>query len=146
MDNLEHFKDYINDYLVQNEMNIFQFSKLVGIDDYIISCWIQGKHLPSVKHTITIADHFDVAIDYLLGIAEESNYTRSIMEQDFPTRLTQQLLKYNITPYRLSIECDIGRAAISKWLIMRQLPRLDNLITIAKFFDCSIDYLIGRSD
>jgi transcriptional regulator with XRE-family HTH domain len=41
---------------------------------------------------------------------------------------------------------NIGKGSISNWEIGRTEPSIDNLIKLADYFDCSIDYLTGREN
>lgn len=41
---------------------------------------------------------------------------------------------------------NISQAAVSNWEAGRKIPEVHTLITIAKFFEVSIDYLLGLED
>jgi len=53
----------------------------------------------------------------------------------------------NITAYRLAKETGISESLFSKW---RKTPTSEiassNLVRIADYLDCSVDYLLGRTD
>lgn len=53
----------------------------------------------------------------------------------------------SITAYRMSKETGISESLFGKW---RDKPSSKisscNLVKIADFFDCSVDYLLGRTD
>ena len=40
----------------------------------------------------------------------------------------------------------ISSGNISDWLSGRSQPKAEALIKLADFFDCSVDYLLGRTD
>ena len=50
------------------------------------------------------------------------------------------------TQLDLSVELDFDAQEISRYERGVVLPSLKRLITIADYFDVSIDYLVGRSD
>lgn len=52
----------------------------------------------------------------------------------------------NISQTELAKILDMPRYIISNWEQGRTEPNITDLITIANFFECSIDYLLGRSD
>ena len=64
----------------------------------------------------------------------------------FGNRLADLRNEYNITQKQLSEELKINRVAIARYEAGAQAPSLDNLISIAKYFDVSTDYLLGFSD
>ena len=52
----------------------------------------------------------------------------------------------NITQYKLSVDTGISSGLISDWVAGRKDPSLKNALKIADYFNCSIDYLVGRTD
>ena len=62
-------------------------------------------------------------------------------------RILRILKERNITAYRLSKETGISDSLFSKW---RETPssRVSSgiLVLIADYLDCSVDYLLGRTD
>jgi len=46
----------------------------------------------------------------------------------------------------MSIELSVSQATVSNWEANRQIPEVPMLITIAKYFEVSIDYLVGLED
>lgn len=64
----------------------------------------------------------------------------------FSERLKTLRFTRKITQERLSKDLDVGRSSISHYENGEQIPDLYKLITIAKYFDISIDYLLGVSN
>ncbi len=61
-------------------------------------------------------------------------------------RLRDLRLENAETQLDLSVELDFDAQEISRYERGVVLPSLKRLITIADYFDVSIDYLVGRSD
>ncbi|KQB82451.1 helix-turn-helix domain-containing protein [Leuconostoc lactis] len=61
-------------------------------------------------------------------------------------RLRELRLENAETQLDLSVELDFDAQEISRYERGVVLPSLKRLITIADYFDVSIDYLVGRSD
>ena len=57
--------------------------------------------------------------------------------------MTQNKIK-NINDF--SKKTKIPRSTISAWLNLNRSPQIDSLVIIAKFFEVSIDYLLGLQD
>jgi len=51
----------------------------------------------------------------------------------------------NVTAYKLSIDTGIPQSTICDWRKGVSFPKISALITIADYFDVSIDYLVGRT-
>lgn len=63
----------------------------------------------------------------------------------FRERLSELMLEQNVKNYTdLAIKTKIPSSTIYSW--KTSLPSGDNLISLANFFDVSIDYLVGRTD
>lgn len=61
-------------------------------------------------------------------------------------RLRELRLENAETQLDLSVELDFDAQEISRYERGVVSPSLQRLITIADYFDVSIDYLVGRSD
>ncbi len=140
------FSEFLKDKLIQQGQNVFAFSKLIGIDDFVISRWVNEQFLPSLNNIEVIADYFDISIDYIIGLKELADYKKAKLKENFPLRLRKLLHINHITPYKLAKDCRFGSSTVSKWLLKKCLPGIDSLIKLAKYFNCSVDYLVGRED
>lgn len=64
----------------------------------------------------------------------------------FGMKLADLRHQHNITQKKLSEDLQINRVAIARYEAGVQSPTLDSLISIAKYFDVSTDYLLGFSE
>lgn len=64
----------------------------------------------------------------------------------FAEIFVKMLDKKNISAYRLSQDTGITQGMISYWKSGERMPSAENLITLADYFECSVDYLLGRTD
>ncbi len=51
-------------------------AEYLQVDKSMISLWENGKNYPEVKKLIEIAYHYQVSVDYLLGINDNDKYTQ----------------------------------------------------------------------
>ena len=62
-------------------------------------------------------------------------------------RLAYLRKKKGITLKEMSRDLgSIKEASLSRYEHGRREPKLDTLVKIANYFDCSVDYLLGRTD
>lgn len=61
-------------------------------------------------------------------------------------RLKELRIERNLTQSDLASFLGLNQTAIGKYERSELEPNLQNLEKIADFFECSVDYLIGRSD
>jgi len=52
----------------------------------------------------------------------------------------------NITEYRICKDTKISRANFYSWKKGKHTPMPESIIRLTDYFDCSIDYLIGREN
>jgi len=68
-DIIMHFKEIFTDLLFEkNEGNQTELSRQTGIPVPTINGWLTKGKLPRAEHLVTLANHFSVSIDYLLGL------------------------------------------------------------------------------
>lgn len=52
----------------------------------------------------------------------------------------------NISIGKMLEDCEVSKNALSTMLSGGHLPRTENLVKIADYLNCSVDYLLGRTD
>ena len=62
---------------------------------------------------------------------------------NFKERLKNIRQEQGLTQFDLAKQTGISQAGIAKWETGDRTPSMDCLIVLAKFFKCSIDYLVG---
>ena len=65
------------------------------------------------------------------------------MDNNFGERLKELRIEKGIGQIALSKSLNVSKGIISLWETGQREPKLSNLISIAKFFHVSIDYLAG---
>lgn len=68
------------------------------------------------------------------------------MNTKFTERLKELRTEKDINQVELSAEIGVSKGIISLWESGLREPGMYSLIQLAKFFDVSIDYLVGISD
>lgn len=68
------------------------------------------------------------------------------MENVFKNNLKNLRLEKNLGQIELAKKLNVSKGIISLWENGLREPNMSNLIAIAQFFDCSIDFLVGISE
>lgn len=66
--------------------------------------------------------------------------------QNTAERINQTAKIKNIQQKNMLEECNLNKNVISTMLSRGSMPKADNLAKIADYLDCSVDYLLGRTD
>lgn len=65
---------------------------------------------------------------------------------EFSNRLQKMRERRRISRSVMSELCGLSKSVISKYERGERQPKLETLVILADFFECSIDYLVGRKD
>lgn len=58
----------------------------------------------------------------------------------------ERLTSLNVSNKDLSQNVGVSSGNISDWKSGRSKPNIDTVIKLADYLDCSVDYLLGRTD
>lgn len=140
-----NLQDIFAEYFAQTGLNVNSFATRFNISEKKIYYWLNGTYLPTIKNYILMADIFQCSVDYLIGITEDKTFVKSDNPIPFLVRFKQLLQEKGCTKYSLAKECKIGNSAVSKWS-KGKIPNLENIVKLADYFGCPVEYLIGRSN
>ena len=65
---------------------------------------------------------------------------------NFSERLKELMQEKELTQTALSKETGIRTTLISNFILAKNLPSYENLLRFAYYFNCSVDYLLGKTD
>lgn len=144
MNELDYFGDCLQDLLIENKITVKDLSESTGICLSRLYDFIGKKHLPSLSNAIKIADYFLSSLDFLFGF--DSQYTkRNYKIIDSPSsRVKKAIDDSKMSRYQICKSTKIDESQLLRWYSGQQIPTLVSLINLAKFFNCSLDYLAGR--
>ena len=115
-----------------------------GVDPSTILSLLRGDGLPYVDTLVSLADHFRCSTDYLLGLTDRLEDIPFKKRPPFPEQLTFLLNHFKITKYRLEKQTGLSEKTVNRWHNGKTQPTVESLIRLANFFDCSVDFVLGR--
>lgn len=142
MDNDRKYIKFGNRLKMLREANGFkqgQFADKIGITRMSMSNYESGKHCPDVNVLKRMADCLGCSTDYLLGVRETMKNSATFAE-----RLFSLMQERGLSQVQLADALEIKKQSINNYLKGRSRPELDVLMRFADFFECSVDYLLGR--
>ncbi len=143
---MSKFSENLKDLLSEAELNASSLARRTEIDASTLAALLRGESLPSMETLIKLADHFLCSTDYLLGLSDDLKEISPRRVPPFPERLTFLLQYFKVTKYRLEHDTGFSEKTVNRWHNGKTCPAADSLIRLAKYFDCSVDFLLGRSD
>ncbi|MBR4998282.1 MAG: helix-turn-helix transcriptional regulator [Clostridia bacterium] len=61
------FAERINDYMIENGMNIKQFAEFVQLPRRTVNSWMLNNRTPRIDYIYHVANCLKCSIDYLVG-------------------------------------------------------------------------------
>lgn len=145
MDRIKYFSDCLKDILIERNISVKKLSETSGITDSRLYDFIAGKCAPSVSNAVKLADTLHCTLDYLFGFEEEYIFCQNYkLTSDCSDRLIQAIDNSGKTRYKISKEFKVSQQQLHNWYRRKQIPSLITLIAFADYFNCSLDYLIGK--
>ena len=143
---LSKFVESFSELIFQSNISVAELSKSLGCEKATIYRYLRGEKMPSVDMAIRMADYFSCSVDYLLGL-EDEKYLRNFKPcPTFQEQLPILCEKLKTNKYQIQKRTGIAESAIYGWQKGTTSPNIDTLVKIAQAFDCSVDFILGRSD
>lgn len=140
------FKERFQDLLNEMGLNRLQLSKKLNISSSTINGYF-GNYLPQIEIAVKIANFFNCSLDYLLGIGEGYAKTHSFnydeIINNFIKNFDRKLEENNLSIAKALKELKMSETNYYRWRAGK-FPKTVNLIAIAKFFNASIDEMLGE--
>ena len=147
----EKFKSNIKKLRKEFNVSQPQLAKEIGYGHSTISEWETGLRTPCADAIIILSRYFQVSTDYVLKMSDDNTMLHRFDDFDldmstFNKRLKELRLQKKLSQDRLADKTGISQSAIGNWEIGKGIPAATAIITLARFFEVTTDYLLGESD
>lgn len=142
---MEIYQKHLQELLDERNLTKKQLAKAVGISTSAINGYFHKNLYPIADIAIKIADYFDCSLDYLLGLSEIKDFDRSTQNRTFIENYNILLKQKGISIAKSLRDMNMGDKNYTIWK-KGKLPKTYNLIQIAKYFNTTIDFLLGRGN
>lgn len=141
---MSNLSENLKDLMTEAEIKAPALALATGVDPSTILSLLRGDGLPYVDTLVSLADHFRCSTDYLLGLTDRLEDIPFKKRPPFPEQLTFLLNHFKITKYRLEKQTGLSEKTVNRWHNGKTQPTIESLIRLANFFDCSVDFVLGR--
>lgn len=142
---MSKFHERLAGLIIESETSVQELSEKYGFSLSALYKWLRGVCYPSFDNLVLLADNFGCSADYLLGLKDdEVEYTANEQRQPFDVLFSDLLKEKNISEYRLVKQTGLARSKVDEWRKAASLPSVESLVLVAKFFDVTVDRLVGR--
>ena len=141
---MSKFSDTLSYLVFEQNADAKSFAEKIGVNATCITRYLREDRFPSVENLVLLADYFQCPTDYLLGLEEENNVAGFKKCPQFPQQFDFLLKHFIYTCYKLSKELKIHQSTLYAWKNGKRVPTVENIIKLAEFFDCRVDFILGR--
>ena len=142
---LNKFVENFNYLIAEKEITGKELAKVLNINEAAISYYRNGVNTPSVSNLIKIADYFNCSIDFLLGLTDgEASNQKYKMCIPIQERIAELPKLFGLNANKFCREVKISESAYYDWKKGDNQPNIYSIIKIAKHFDRSVDFILGR--
>ncbi|MDE7306773.1 MAG: helix-turn-helix domain-containing protein [Clostridia bacterium] len=146
MDILSNFAENLSELIFDNNLTPKDFSKDINIVESVTYRYLRKVCLPSLQNAVNIADYFKCSTDYLFGLTESNEKAEFKKAPPFNQRFKEMLNKNKLSRYAFRKVTHFAQQSVDDWYHGTRTPSVQNAILIAKYFDCTLDFLIGREN
>nr|WP_251901138.1 helix-turn-helix transcriptional regulator [Lactococcus lactis] len=100
---------------------------------------LKGAKSPAADKLALIADYFHVSVDYLLGRVNSE-------KENFRKNLKGLYAAQELSGRELAGKLGLSYNDFKSYLIGEKFPQPKNIERMARYFDVSVDYLLGRTN
>lgn len=141
---LSVFVERLQEYNNNEKFNISLLARKLGFSRITVSNVLNKKHNPSTKLLIAFVEHFDCSADYLLNKKDLPIEKEFKAVKPFGEILRRCLKESHKSEADLQRELNVSSSLTYRWLNNIAQPNVESLMEVAEYFNCSIDYLLGR--
>lgn len=145
MVNLSKLSESLKELMVEHNLNQVTPAEKLCTGRTKFSDILNGKNAPNYKTLVKLIVYFNCSADFLLGIKDYPDEDVSYNAvAPFNERMREMFKIAGVSQYSFVKHTGISWSILYNWLNGSTLPSVDNLIKVANYFACSVDYLLGR--
>ncbi len=145
MKNLSDFVERLDSLMFDNNVSAIKLANDIGISSTTVTRYLQDKRTPSVETLVKLADYFHCSCDYLLGRTDDDTPATFYHCPRFAEQLKTLKDHFKCSWRYFYTNTDISASRFYDWRKGKSVPSVDCIIMLAKGFNCSVDFILGRS-
>jgi len=126
-----------------------EIAQVLGIAKSTYNQYEQQYDIIPLKHLVSFSNHFNLSIDYLLGLTKIRQYDDIRPDIDLKVsgqRLRKSRRENNLKQIELAKKLHITNSIISHYEKGKFLISTATLYSLSKLYNISADYLLNRTD
>jgi len=146
MNNMSNFSETLTELMIERNLTTDALGKIIGTSGSTVRTWKRGDYKLRLANALKLADYFNCSLEFLMGRTDTRlNYTPRVCPR-FHDRLMQIMVKKGKSRYQVVKKDKIlSNSHFSQWK-KGVNPLIETIMPLTKYFDCTLDYLVGRDN
>ena len=139
--------ELLEDIRKDKNLNQLEIAELINVKQPTYSAWENGTKIIPLKHLNTIANYYNVSLDYLTNLSMQNEKTNQIKNLDkklIGNNLKKFRVDNNITQVKLAKILNTTHSTLSAYESGKTLILTAFAYQICKTYKISLDWLCGR--
>ena len=142
------YKEKLKELREYEDIKQKELAEIIGISNAAFSEFEREKTIIPIIHLVSIANYFNVSLDYIFSFTKEKSYKniKDINNLEAGKRLKEFRKEYKLTQTKLAELLNTNQSVIANYERGRNYIATPFLYTICNKYHVSADYLLGRID
>lgn len=144
-----NYNEILKDLRMEANLTQKELSEILKINRVQYNQYENNYNTIPIKHLISIADYFQVSIDYILELRKKRSYIKIADKVDSKKagiRLKEFRKEFKLTQNKLAKQLNTNQSVIANYERGRTLIATPFLYTICQKYNISADYLLGKTN
>lgn len=142
---MNEFQERLDELIDEKQISRLKLAKQLGITSTTINGYFNNDYFPQIDIAISMANFFGCSLDYLFGLSDERKSKYSSTCKNMLDNYIKNFI-FQLKANKLSIAKAMRDLKMSEYNFYRwrngKFPKTINLISVAKYFDVGVDYLL----
>lgn len=137
----------IHDLRVDNDFKQRDIAKMLNVNCNTYPHWESGMYEMPIEMVDRLSKFYNCSIDYLTGLSNErGNFNKEYSFEEMFIRIKKLRKDNHLSQAEIGNRLGFGQMNYSRYETGKILIPFSKLYLIAKEFDISLDYLMGKSE
>ena len=144
MDILSKLSKRLKELMEEAEIKTSALGEAINTEPSVISKFLRAERMPSASTLVKLADYFHCTTDYLLGLSDIVDERKFKQRPPFSEQIDILIAFSKKSQYRFGIEAELSDETFRRWRKGMNEASVETLVKIAKYLNCSVDFVLGR--
>lgn len=138
---MNNFQERLKELLEEYSLSRLALAKKLSISSTTINGYFNKNYYPTIEIALKMAKFFKCSLDYLFGLTDNIS-PLSLKSSNFIDRFNFLMKSKNNSIAKTMGELNMSEYSYYRWK-KGLLPKTNKLLDIIKYFDTSLDFILG---